>query len=545
MVREHRPDLRVEHIGSTAVPGLPGKGIVDLTIATSPDDIPDVVTMLYGLGFAPQPGEDPFPPTRPMLVGSLDRDGDRLRIHVHVVPTRTELDRDLAFRDALRADPELTRTYAALKEEIVAGGRHQGLRYTFRKQAWITSVVEDLGYRREPIAPPATIGILGGGQLGRMLAMAARAMGYRIAILDPDPDCPAAALADRQVVAGYDDVGGALRLAALSSVVTYELEHVGIEVIDAIRLHRPVRPGRIALLATQDRIAERRFVEDSGVEVAPWREVHTTEDLRAAAADLGFPLRLKAAHGGYDGRGQIRLASDADIDGALALLGRPPGDAILAESEIDFAAELSIIVARGIDGAITTFPLARNVHDRGILVESVAPAPVAPEVAERAATLGTSLAVAMGLAGTLTAELFLMADGRLLVNELAPRVHNSGHWTIEAAATSQFEQHIRAICGLDLGATDAIAPAAMVNLLGSGDLRDARLEPAGMREAMIDPTVHLHLYDKRRVFERRKMGHVTAIDVAAAAAGETSTDAALERARAAVERLRWADEAAE
>ena len=384
-----------------------------------------------------------------------------------------------------------------------------------------------------PIAPPATIGILGGGQLGRMLALAARAMGYRIAVLDPDPECPTAAVADHQVVAGYADVGGALDLAALSDVVTYELEHVAAAVVDAVDAVVPVRPGRMPLRVTQDRIAERRFAEEAGAAVAPWREVRTTDELRRAATELGLPLRLKAATGGYDGRSQVRVGTAADLDGALAALDRPPGEALLAESEMAFEVEVSIIVARGLDGRCAAFPVACNTHDAGILAESVAPAPVPAEIAGRATHLGEQLAEAMGTVGTLTAELFLMPDGRLVVNELAPRVHNSGHWTIEGAATSQFEQHIRAICGLELGSTVALAPAAMVNLLGTGLARDARLEAAGLAVAMADPAVHLHLYDKRRVFERRKMGHVTALGA--------SVDEALARARGAAAHLRWTD----
>lgn len=385
-----------------------------------------------------------------------------------------------------------------------------------------------------PIAPPATIGILGGGQLGRMLALAARAMGYRIAVMDPDPECPTAALADRQVVAGYDDIRGAQELAALSDVVTYELEHVAAAVVDAVDSVVPVRPGRIPLLVTQDRIAERRFAKEAGASVAPWREVRTRDDLASAGRELGFPLRVKAATGGYDGRSQVRLATAAEIDGALEGLGRPAGESLLAEAEMAFEMEVSVIVARGLDGGVAAFPISRNTHDAGILAESVAPAPVPAEVAERAAHLGERLAVAMGMVGTLTAELFLMPDGRLVVNELAPRVHNSGHWTIDGAATSQFEQHIRAICGLGLGSTAALAPTAMVNLLGTGGSRAARLEAAGLERATADPAVHVHLYDKRLVFERRKMGHLTATG--------SSVAEALERARGAAAQLAWAAE---
>lgn len=529
LVRERRPDLVVEHIGSTAVPGLPGKGIVDLLIPTEPVDVPAVTALLLDLGFGPQPGEDPFPPTRPLLVGSLVVDGTTFKIHCHVQPRGEEMVRDLAFRDALRADPELVKAYAELKTEIVAGGYNQSYQYTYRKQAWIADVHRRLGVRRRPIGPPATIGILGGGQLGRMLGQAARSMGYRVAILDPDPDCPAAAVADELVLGSYDDVGAALRLADVSTVITYELEHVASDVVGALEARLPVRPGRYPLVSTQDRIAERHFIERTGAAVAPWREVRTEADLQAAATALGLPLRLKAATGGYDGRGQIRIATTEELDDALERLGRPAGAVLLAESELTFRAELSIVVARGPDGEIASFPVARNVHDEGILSESVAPAPIPDAVAHRATKIGQDLATAMGLCGTLTAELFWLEDDSIVVNELAPRVHNSGHWTLDGAETSQFEQHIRAITGLGLGSPAALSPTAVVNLLGTGPNRDAHL--AGLGDALSDPSVHLHLYDKRRVFDRRKMGHVAAIGA--------DVDIALERARLARAALHW------
>jgi 5-(carboxyamino)imidazole ribonucleotide synthase len=533
LITDRRPDLVVEHIGSTAVPGLPGKGVVDLAIATTAEAIPGIVAEMYDLGFGPQPGPDPWPPTRPMLVGSIVVDDHPFKVHLHVQPGTEEIRRDLAFRDALRADPALVEAYAALKTDIVDGGLTEGHQYTYQKQAWIAEVHRRLGVERPPIAPPATIGILGGGQLGRMLALAARAMGYRVIVQDPDPECPAAAVADRLVLAGYDDVGAAIRLAGWCDVVTYELEHVAMGVIDAVDAVTPVHPGRVPLAVTQDRLEERRFVERAGIAVAPWRAVTTDDDVRAAAGELGLPLRLKAATGGYDGRSQVRLATVDDLDGAFAQLGRPADTAHLVERELAFAAEISVVVARGIDGRTATFPVARNVHDAGILAESVAPAPIPAQVAERAVAIGERLALAMGLVGTLTAELFLMPDGALLVNELAPRVHNSGHWTLDGAAPSQFVQHIRAICGLQLGATDALASTAMVNLLGRGPSRPAQLVPASLGEALADPSVHLHLYDKRRVFERRKMGHVTAT--------ADSIDEALAHARTAVERLCWAE----
>ncbi len=383
----------------------------------------------------------------------------------------------------------------------------------------------------EALLPPATIGILGGGQLGRMLGFAARAMGYRIVVLDPDPGCPAAAVADRVVVGAYDDVPAARELAADADVVTYELEHVALEVVRAAIERAPVRPGIEPLRVTQDRLAERRFVERAGIAVAAWRAVATTEALAAAASDLGTPLRLKAPTGGYDGRSQVRVAGVADVESAMGLFGGPEGVPLLAERELDFETELSVIVARGTDGKLAIFPPARNVHDAGILVESVTPADLPAAALREATAIALNLAAAMDLVGTLTVELFLLRDGSLVVNELAPRVHNSGHWTIEGASTSQFEQHIRAICGLPLGAPNALAPTAIVNVLGTGQEREARL--LGVGAALAVPGTHLHLYDKRRVFERRKMGHVTAL-------GATPLEA-LDRARAARSLLRWAD----
>jgi 5-(carboxyamino)imidazole ribonucleotide synthase len=385
-----------------------------------------------------------------------------------------------------------------------------------------------------PIEPPATIGILGGGQLGRMLGMAARAIGYRVAVLDPDPGCPAATVADVVIVGGYNDVDAALRLAEMSDVVTYELEHVAAAVVEAVEARVPVRPGRGPLLVTQDRLAERRFVERAAIAVAPWREVRSVADAREAGEILGMPLRLKLPTGGYDGRGQVRITAAGELDDAWERVGAEPGAVLLAERELAFEMELSVIVARAGD-QVATFPIGGNVHDAGVLVRTCVPAPASARVTEDAVSIGATLAAAMDLQGTLTAELFLMPDETLVVNELAPRVHNSGHWTIEGAATSQFEQHIRAICGLGLGSPAAHGPAAMVNLLGTGPRREACL--LGVAEALRDPAVHLHLYDKRDVFERRKMGHLTALGA--------TTDQALATADRALAKLRWGNETAQ
>ena len=528
LVHEHRPDLTVEHIGSTAVPGLPGKGIVDLSIETTPEDIPGVVTMLYDLGFGPQPGPDPWPPTRPMPVGSLELDGRHYRIHLHVQPQGGDFPRDIAFRDALRNDPELRRQYEGLKRGITSGGAVEGLRYTHSKTRWILNVYRQLGFAPPPIAPPATIGILGGGQLGRMIGLAARELGYRLEVLDPDEHAPAASIADSIEVAAYDDVAAAQRLAQHCAVITYELEHIGPAVVAALDdRRRPIRPGPYPLKLTADRLAERRFVEANEGRVAEWREVSGPSDVLRAAAELGYPVRLKAVRGGYDGRSQARI----DGTEAIAELDGRIGWPALLERELAFEAELSVVVARNVDGVSRTFPVARNRHDRGILVESTVPAGIPKDVEEAAANLAESLATSMGLVGTLTVELFLMPDGSIVVNELAPRVHNSGHWSIEGAATSQFEQHLRAICGLPLGSVEMRAPAAaMINLLGEGAPRPAH--PTGSYEALLVPDTHLHIYDKATVFERRKMGHVTALGA--------TVEEALARAREAAGHIGWA-----
>jgi 5-(carboxyamino)imidazole ribonucleotide synthase len=537
LVRERRPGTVIEHIGSSAVPGLPGKNVVDLAFDVAPDEVPGVVAALLGLGFQHQAGPRAFPPTRPLLLGSLEHEGTSFRIHAHVMPRGHRLwgrdfEHHVGFRDALRADARLRDEYAALKRGIVGGGTADPLRYSMAKTEWIRTQLQRLGLLDPPIEPPATIGILGGGQLGRMLGYAARSLGYGIAVLDPDPACPAAAVADRVVVGGYDDTDAALAMAEAADVVTYELEHVSFDLVARLDWDWAIRPGIVALAATQDRLEERRAVDAEGIAVAPWREVRSGADLTAAAGALGLPLRLKVATGGYDGRGQLGLATPADLDGAVERLGRPAGEALLAERELDFEMELSVIVARDDTGRSVTFPVARNRHDAGILVESVAPAPVEAGVVARAEDIARRLAEGLDVTGTLAVELFLLRDGSLVVNELAPRVHNTGHWTVEACATSQFEQHVRAICGLPLGSTELRTPVALVNLLGTGGRRPAR--PSGLAAALAIPGTHVHIYGKREVFERRKMGHVVATG--------TSVDEALERAREAAGAIRWEDE---
>ncbi len=310
------PGAVVEHVGSSAVPGLPGKNILDLGIEADPDDIPAITDALLSLGFGRQGGVAPFPPTRPMLTGAVEHQGEPYRIHLHVMPpARGELAELTAFREALRTDPALCHAYARGQAPDRRGGaRRPAEPAVHRAQGGLRPrrAVPDgdpppVGGPVAPLPPGSTIGIMGGGQLGRMLAVAARAMGYRIVALDPDPACPTAAVADELIVGRYDDVDAARRLGERSDVVTYELEHVGLDAAAAAGEHAPLRPGLAALRATQDRLAERRFIRSIGEYVAPWREVRGIDDAEAAADALGYPCRLKLPLGGYDGRSQARI----------------------------------------------------------------------------------------------------------------------------------------------------------------------------------------------------------------------------------------------
>ncbi len=538
-----RPGTVAHHVGSSAVPGMPGKNYVDLGVEASPDDIPLIAEAVRSLGFQPQDAVGAFPPARPMFHGTVLHAGKPYPVHLHVMPVgRGELAEQLGFRDALRSDATLRDAYAAEKQRAVdaipvkpAAPSDSASAYTIGKSDFVQATLYDLGLRRgpadmgDPIAPGGTIGFLGGGQLGRMMSFYARAMGYRVVALDPDPACPMAAVADDVVVGRYDDAAAARRLGAMSDVVTYELEHVGLEAGRAAAEGAPLRPGLKALAATQDRLAERRFLRDIGEQTAPWREVRGVSEAKAAARELGLPMRLKLPVGGYDGRSQVRVDDEARVEASVASLGGLDGCPLLAEGEIDYEAELSVVIARGRDGRTLAYPISRNVHDAGVLAESVAPAPFPEPIPYVAREVGDWVARKLDLVGVMTAELFLTRAGLLVVNELAPRVHNSGHWTIEGAATSQFEQHLRAILGLPLGSVAPHGAAAMVNLLGTGPDRDARL--AGVAQALSDPGVHVHVYGKRRVFERRKMGHVTVVG--------RDVDEALDRARRARAALTW------
>lgn len=352
--------------------------------------------------------------------------------------------------------------------------------------------------RCDPLAPGSTIGVLGGGQLGRMTAMAAARLGYRVHVFGDDPDGPAAQVAAAATIAGFDDPDALARFAAACDVVTFEWENIPAAAAAAVAALRPVRPDPAVLAATQDRIAEKTVLNRSGCPTAPWRPVHERADLTAAAEALGYPLVLKSARLGYDGKGQAFLAGPADQDPAWTKVGGGPA---IAEGFVDFAAEISVIVARGLDGTLAAFPPVENRHRNHILVQTLYPARVVPGALAAADAIARRITEALAVVGLLAVEMFVTRDGAVLVNELAPRPHNSGHWTIDAAVTSQFEQLVRAICGLPLGAPQALGPAEMINLLGE--------DAARWREYLADPNAHLHLYGKRESRPGRKMGHVT------------------------------------
>jgi 5-(carboxyamino)imidazole ribonucleotide synthase len=369
------------------------------------------------------------------------------------------------------------------------------------------------------INPGAMIGIVGGGQLARMSALAARAMGYRIAVADPDPNCPAAGVADEVVVARLDSPEGVAPLAALCEVVTYEFENIDPTVLQRLAREVPVHPGVRVLEASQNRIKEKSSLAGMGVPVAPWRAVYGAEEFAAAIHAIGVPSVLKTATEGYDGKGQVVIRTAAEAPAAYAkLAGRP----LVLEGFVPFEREVSVVVARNRQGAVAAFPVAENIHRQNILALSIVPARVSPETAEAARSLAVRIASELELVGVLGVEMFVLGDGSLAVNELAPRPHNSGHYSMDACVTSQFEQHIRAVCGLPLGSVELLSPVVMANIMGED-------YPLNVPDALSDPLVKLHLYGKREARPARKMGHLNAL-------GATVAEA-LARAEATRERL--------
>lgn len=369
------------------------------------------------------------------------------------------------------------------------------------------------------ILPGATLGILGGGQLGQMFTLAARRMGYGVWVLDPDPDCPAAAVADRHLCARYDDFSALALLADHCAAVTAEFENVPASAMIYLEARIPVRPGSTALAIAQDRVREKTFFQDLGLEVAPFALLRQKDDVELVARKLSFPAILKTTRFGYDGKGQQNVTTASELPAAWASLNTP--EAIL-ESRIKLVQEFSVVLARSVEGMMVFYPLAENRHHHAVLDLSIVPARIPEALQNQARQSAARIAEALNYVGVLAVEFFVEEEGRLLVNEMAPRPHNSGHYTIDACVSSQFDQQVRALCGLSLADIRLLSPVVMMNLLG--DL----WEEGGpdWQKLFQHPQIKVHLYGKKEARPGRKMGHVNAL----------SSD--VERALAVLETLR-------
>ncbi len=353
----------------------------------------------------------------------------------------------------------------------------------------------------QTILPGSTIGIIGGGQLGRMMAIAARQLGYRIAVLDPTKDCPCGQIADIEITAGYDDLDAIKKLAEVSDVITYEFENIDYTALRWLEEHATLPQKSSLLLLTQDRETEKAAIEKAGCQVAPYKIIHTEEELELALELLQYPSVLKTCRGGYDGKGQVVIREEQDLINAKELLTH--GTCIL-EKWVPFEKEISVIVTRSVNGETKTFPVAENIHKENILYQSIVPARVSDKVLQNAEQLAIKLSNSFELVGTLAVEMFLTDNGEIFINELAPRPHNSGHYTIDLCETDQFEQHVRAVCNLPLGQTRLLQSGIMVNLLGN-DLSIVSDNLSLLKHAK------LHLYGKEEPAPKRKMGHITFI----------------------------------
>ncbi|MGE8207702.1 5-(carboxyamino)imidazole ribonucleotide synthase [Heyndrickxia sp. NPDC080065] len=351
------------------------------------------------------------------------------------------------------------------------------------------------------IQPGKTIGIIGGGQLGRMMALAAKEAGFRIIVLDPTKDCPCGQVADEQIVAGYDDQHALQLLAEKSDVITFEFENIDYEALHQLSKNAYVPQGAEIIRITQDRITEKKTLVESGVKVAPFEVIRSTDELKNGVESLGYPCVLKTSRGGYDGKGQQVIKTSEEISEAEKLLAH--GDCVL-ESWIAFEKEISVIVARNIKGDMECFPVGENIHVNNILHQTIVPARIKESVENAAYELAKQVAEHVQLVGTLAVEMFLTRDGELFVNELAPRPHNSGHYSIEACDFSQFAQHIRSVCNWPLKKPELLKPVIMVNILGQ------HVEKL-IEQIPLHSDWSIHLYGKEQAKYQRKMGHITVL----------------------------------
>lgn len=376
-----------------------------------------------------------------------------------------------------------------------------------------------------------TIGVIGGGQLGRMFTLDAKRMGYDVVTLDPQPGSPCGQVADEQIVAAYNDLDAVDELGRLTDIVTYEFENIAIESVQFLeRNSYRVTPSSTVLGITQDRLLEKQFVRSCGIPVTDFEAVTSQQGAAEALERLGTPALLKTVRGGYDGKGQWRVSTSGEAANAFE---QARGAALIAEAFVPFEREISVVCTRGSDGDAVTYPPAENEHRNGILFASIAPARVEKSVADQAMRHARTIAAALDIVGTFCVEFFVKRDGELLVNEIAPRPHNSGHYTIDATRCSQYEQHVRAICNLPLSAPELLRNAVMVNILGTGTGNHL----AGVPQLLSDPQIVLHLYGKKHAVEGRKMGHFTML------VDGPVTDAIVSRARAAHDLLRWTEHA--
>jgi len=352
--------------------------------------------------------------------------------------------------------------------------------------------------REWPLPPGSMIGVLGGGQLGRMLALAAARLGFDVTILDPEPDCPASRVAARTLMAPYDDVEALKTLAATCDVVTFEFENVPAAVVEQLQtLGALAAPGKRPLAVAQDRVSEKTFFRDQGIATADFAAIASAADIAAALPGLGARALLKTRREGYDGKGQTWVEGIGDAEAAFARIGAKPA---ILEARVPFVRELSVIAARSRNGEIACYPLGENHHQNGVLRTTIAPARASEATKAAAVDIATRTLEALDYVGVIGVELFELEDGQLRVNEFAPRVHNSGHWTLDGCEVDQFEQHVRAVAGWPLGKTDALAQVEMTNLLG--------FEADDWQALAADPNARLWLYGKREAREGRKMGHV-------------------------------------
>ncbi|MEH6940569.1 5-(carboxyamino)imidazole ribonucleotide synthase [Bacillus sp. JJ722] len=348
------------------------------------------------------------------------------------------------------------------------------------------------------ILPGQTIGIIGGGQLGRMMALAAKASGFNIAVLDPTPNCPCGQVADIEITAQYNDLQALQELANVSDVITFEFENINGEALEWLKQHAYIPQGSELLKISQNRIIEKAAITEAGVEVAPYAVIQNVADLYEQVDIIGYPSVLKTATGGYDGKGQLVLRNKEDIEQATEILNH--GDCVL-EAWVPFVKEISVIVTRNLDGETKVFPVAENIHRENILYQSIVPARISKRTEDATIEKALLIANSMKLVGTLAVEMFITEEEKIYINELAPRPHNSGHYTMEACETSQFEQHIRAVCNWKLADTTLLKPVVMVNILGEH------------MESLLKKIPELynwkiHLYGKSEAKVKRKMGHV-------------------------------------